>query len=505
MSNKTDKVTQEQINRVAWDACGTFRGAVDPTQYKDYILVMLFLKYMSDAQKAHRAELIEKYGDDKVRLTRALERARFQLPSGSTFDDLYKMRDEDNIGERINKALEAIEDKNRAKLEGVFRNIDFNSETIGAAKERNRRLKSLLENFAKPELDLRPSRVDADVIGECYIYLISRFASDSGRAAGEFYTPKTLATLLARIVSPQKGDTIFDPSCGSGSLLLEAAKETKSRDFALFGQEINGATWALARMNMFLHGQDSAVIKWCNTLTEPALVESGRLMQFDRIVANPPFSLDKWGFEEAANDRFNRFHRGIPPKSKGDYAFVSHIVESLKPGSGKAAIIVPHGVLFRGEAEGRIRQKLLEENLIDAVIGMPSNMFTTAAIPVAILVVDRSREKGGVNHKRNDVLFIDASRDYLENKKQVSLSDGQQKKIVDAYLSRAEVEKYSHAATFEEIKENDFNLNIPRYVDTFEAEAVVDIAKVQQEILDLEKKQAELRVKMNQYLKELGL
>jgi type I restriction enzyme M protein len=505
MSNKTDKVTQEQINSVAWDACGTFRGAVDPTQYKDYILVMLFLKYMSDAQKAHRAELIEKYGDDKVRLTRALERERFQLPSGSTFDDLYKMRDEDNIGERINKALEAIEDKNRAKLEGVFRNIDFNSETIGAAKERNRRLKSLLENFAKPELDLRPGRVDADVIGECYIYLISRFASDSGRAAGEFYTPKTLATLLARIVSPQKGDTIFDPSCGSGSLLLEAAKETKSRDFALFGQEINGATWALARMNMFLHGQDSAVIKWCNTLTEPALVENGRLMQFDRIVANPPFSLDKWGFEEAANDRFNRFHRGIPPKSKGDYAFVSHIVESLKPGSGKAAIIVPHGVLFRGEAEGRIRQKLLEENIIDAVIGMPSNMFTTAAIPVAILVVDRSREKGGVNHKRKDVLFIDASRDYLENKKQVSLSDGQQKKIVDAYLSRAEVEKYSHAATFEEIKENDFNLNIPRYVDTFEAEAIVDIAKVQQEILDLEKKQAELRVKMNQYLKELGL
>jgi type I restriction enzyme M protein len=287
--------------------------------------------------------------------------------------------------------------------------------------------------------------------------------------------------------------------------LLEVSKEVGSLDFALFGQEVNGATWALARMNMFLHGQDSAVIKWCNTLTGPELVESGRLMQFDRIVANPPFSLDKWGAEDAENDRFNRFRRGVPPKGNADYAFVSHIVESLKPGSGKAAVIIPHGVLFRGGAEGRIRQKLLEENVIDTVIGMPAGMFSSVGIPVAIIIIDRSREPGGANAKRKDVLFIDASRDYLENKKQVTLSDAQEKKIVETYVSRKTIEKYSHAATFDEIKENEFNLNIPRYVDTFEAEAVVDIAKVQQEILDLEKKQAELRVKMNQYLKELGL
>ena len=313
-----------------------------------------------------------------------------------------------------------------------------------------------------------------------------------------------MSRLLARLAGAKKGMTIFDPACGSGSLLLEAAKQADEKDFALFGQEVNGSTWALVRMNMFLHGQDSAVIKWCNTLTAPELVENGRLMKFDRIVANPPFSLDKWGFEEAENDRFNRFHRGVPPKSVADYAFVSHIVESLKPGSGKAAIIVPHGVLFRGAAEGRIRQKLLEENLIDAVIGLPAGMFSSTGIPVAILVIDRSREQGGANAKRKDVLFIDASRDYLENKKQVTLSDAQEKRITDVYVSREAIEKYSHAATFDEIKENDFNLNIPRYVDTFEAEAVVDIAKVQQEILDLEKKQAELRVKMNQYLKELG-
>ena len=475
MSKSSTKVTQDQINAAAWKACDTFRGAVDPTQYKDYILVMLFLKYISDTHKAHRAELIEKYGDDKVRLTRALERERFQLPNGSSFEELHKARGESDIGERINKALEAIEDKNRSKLEGVFRNIDFNSETLGRPAERNRRLKALLEDFAKEELDLSPGRVDVDVIGECYIYLISQFASDAGKKAGEFYTPAVMSRLLARLAGAKKGMTIFDPACGSGSLLLEAAKQADEKDFALFGQEVNGSTWALVRMNMFLHGQDSAVIKWCNTLTAPELVENGRLMKFDRIVANPPFSLDKWGFEEAENDRFNRFHRGVPPKSVADYAFVSHIVESLKPASGKAAIIVPHGVLFRGAAEGRI------------------------------LVIDRSREQGGANAKRKDVLFIDASRDYLENKKQVTLSDAQEKRITDVYVSRDAIEKYSHTASFDEIKENDFNLNIPRYVDTFEAEAVVDIAKVQQEIVDLEKKQAELRVKMNQYLKELGL
>lgn len=505
MSKPSDKVTQDQINAAAWKACDTFRSAVDPTQYKDYILVMLFLKYISDTHKAHRAELMEKYGDDSVRLARALERERFQLPNGASFEELHKARGESDIGERINKALEAIEDKNRAKLEGVFRNIDFNSETLGRPAERNRRLKALLEDFNKPELDLSPGRVDVDVIGECYIYLISQFASDAGKKAGEFYTPAVMSRLLAKLADPKKGMTIFDPACGSGSLLLEAAKQADEKDFALFGQEVNGSTWALVRMNMFLHGQDSAVIKWCNTLTAPELVENGHLMQFDRVVANPPFSLDKWGFEDAQNERFNRFHRGVPPKSVADYAFISHIVESLKPGSGKAAIIVPHGVLFRGAAEGRIRQKLLEENLIDAVIGLPAGMFSSTGIPVAILVIDRSREQGGANAKRKDVLFIDASRDFLENKKQVTLSEAQEKRITDVYVSREAIEKYSHAASFDEIKENDFNLNIPRYVDTFEAEAPVDIAKVQEEIFALEKKQAELRVKMNQYLKELGL
>lgn len=506
MSSPTTQVAQADINRAAWSACDTFRGAVDAGQYKDYILVMLFLKYISDTHRAHRADLAKKYGDDKVRLARALELERFQLPAGASFYDLHAARNETDIGERINKALEAIEDKNRSKLEGVFRNIDFNSEAnLGKPSDRNRRLKSLLEDFNKPELDLSPGRVDEDVIGECYIYLISQFASDAGKKAGEFYTPKVMSRLLAQLAAPQKGHTIFDPSCGSGSLLLEAAKVTGGKDFALFGQEVNGATWALARMNMFLHAQDSAVIKWCDTLNSPELVEGNRLMQFDRVVANPPFSLDKWGHEEAKSDAFGRYARGVPPKSVADYAFVSHIVASLKPKTGRAAVIVPHGVLFRGAAEGKIRQALLEENLIDAVIGLPEGMFTSTGIPVAILVIDRSREKGGANEGRKDVMFIDASRDFVEGKKQNTLSDEHIAKVLGAYKARKDVEKYAHSASFDEIKENDFNLNIPRYVDTFEAEAPVDIAKVQREILELEKKQAELREKMNKYLKELGL
>ena len=247
-------------------------------------------------------------------------------------------------------------------FEGVFRNIDFNSEAnLGRVKDRNRRLKNVLEDFAKPALDLRPSRVTEDIIGECYIYLISRFASDAGKKAGEFYTPSAVSRLLAKLAAPKPGDTICDPACGSGSLLIRAAEEVGSENFALYGQEVNGATWALARMNMFLHAKDAARIEWCDTLNSPALVEGDHLMKFDVVVANPPFSLDKWGAENADTDQFKRYWRGIPPKSKGDYGFITHMIEIAKRQSGRVAVIVPHGVLFRGGAEGRIRQALIEE------------------------------------------------------------------------------------------------------------------------------------------------
>lgn len=513
------KIDQKDINNAAWAACDTFRGVVDPAQYKDYILVMLFVKYISDVWKDHYEEYRKQYGEDDARIRRKLERERFVLPMAelkdhvtgevtdrflADFYSLYERRSAANIGELINIVLDAIEEANKSKLEGVFRNIDFNSEgNLGKPKDRNRRLKMLLEDFHKPQLDMSPSRVSEDVIGNTYIYLIERFATDAGKKAGEFYTPHKVSELVAKLAGPAPGDRICDPACGSGGLLIEAAREVGDRNYALFGMESNGSTWALARMNMFLHGADSARIEWCDTLTSPALVENDRLMKFNVVVANPPFSLDKWGAEEAESDRYNRFWRGVPPKSKGDWAFISHMVEAALEKEGRISVVVPHGVLFRGGAEGRIRQKMIEENLLDAVVGLPGNLFPTTSIPVAILVFDRSREKGGANHSCKNVLFIDASRDYLSGKNQNALIDEHIRKIVETVEAWEDVEKYARLATFEEIKENDFNLNIPRYVDTFEEEEEIDIDAVQREIEQLEKELVEVRVKMAQKLKEI--
>ncbi len=497
-----ESIKQQDVNNAAWAACDTFRGVMDAAGYKDYILVMLFLKYISDVWKDHYEDYRKQYGDDDVRIRRKLERERFILPKEASFYDLYEKRNEANIGELINIGLDAIETANKSKLEGVFRNIDFNSEAnLGRTKDRNRRLKMLLEDFNKPQLDMRPSRISEDVIGNVYIYLIERFASDAGKKAGEFYTPHKVSELVAKLCKPKVGARICDPSCGSGGLLIEAAKAVGDRNHSIYGMEVNGSTWALCRMNMFLHGADSARIEWCNTLTSPTLVENDRLMKFDNIVANPPFSLDKWGADEAEADTYNRFWRGVPPKSKGDYAFVSHMIEAAVEKEGRVAIVVPHGVLFRGAAEGRIREKLINDNLLDAVIGLPGNLFPTTSIPVAILIFDRSREKGGRNERRKDVLFIDASQDYQPGKNQNTLMDEQLEKILNVYEAREEVEKYAYLASYDELKENDFNLNIPRYVDTFEEEAEIDIEAVQQEIESLEGELAEVRNKMAGLLK----
>ena len=256
---------------------------------------------------------------------------------------------------------------------------------------------------------------------------------------------------------------------------------------------------------MFLHAKDAARIEWCDTLNSPTLIEGDQLMRFDVVVANPPFSLDKWGAEHATDDPFKRFLRGIPPKSKGDYAFITHMVEIAKRQSGRVAVIVPHGVLFRGGSEGEIRKKFIEENLLDAVIGLPANLFTTTGIPVAILVFDRAREHGGTNEKRKDVFFIDASREYTSAKTQNILEETHIAKIIETYRARKEVKKYSHKTTIKEIAENDFNLNIPRYVDTFEPEAKIDLQAVQNQIRDIEHQLGETREKMNLFLKELGI
>ena len=500
----TDTIRQQDVNAAAWAACDTFRGAVDPAQYKDYILVTLFVKYVSDIWAEHYEQYREQFGDDEERIRRRLDRERFVLPLGASYYDLYKQRNEDTIGELINEALYALEDANKAKLAGVFRNIDFNSDAnLGRIKDRNRRLKQLLKDFHEPELDLRPSRVSEDVIGNTYIYLIERFATDAGKKAGEFYTPHAVSQLVARLAAPEPGNTICDPACGSGGLLIEAARAIGDGDYALYGMEVNGSTWALARMNMFLHNADSADIEWCDTLNSPALVEGDRLKRFDVVVANPPFSLDKWGAEEAAHDRYNRFWRGVPPKSKGDWAFITHMVEVAREREGRVAVVVPHGVLFRGAAEKRIRQHMIEENLLDAVIGLPAGLFPTTGIPVAILVFDRAREKGGARADRSDVVFIDASKEFAPGKAQNTLTAEHIERILGAYQTRADADKHAHVAPIDEIVENDFNLNIPRYVDTFEEPEPIDIVAVQAEIEQLEAELAEVRAKMAEIMKEM--
>ncbi len=495
-----EEIRQDEINSIAWKACDTFRGVVDPSEYKNYILVFLFIKYLSDVWKDKLTKCKEEFGSDQERVSRRMSRERFVLPDKCDFDYIYSMRTETNIGEIINHALEEIEEANKLKLEGVFRNIDFNSEgNLGEPKDRNKRLKNLIEDFNDSRLDLRPSKINnKDIIGNTYMYLIERFASDAGKKGGEFYTPDEVSILLAKLLKPNEGARICDPTCGSGSLLIHVGEEVPNSNFSLYGQESNGSTWALCKMNMFLHEMDGARIEWGDTLGNPKLIENDRLMKFDVVVANPPFSLDKWGAEDASADKYNRFHRGVPPKSKGDYAFITHMIETAVEGTGKVGVIVPHGVLFREGAEGKIRRQFIEANLLEAVIGLPQNLFFGTGIPAAILVFNKGRTA-------KDVIFIDASQEYETGKNQNKLTCDNINKIVETYVKGETIDKYSHRATYEEIVENDYNLNIPRYVDTFEEEAEIDIVAVQNEITSLESELIEVKHQMGKYLEELGL
>lgn len=508
----SEKVTQEQINSVLWQAADTFRGKIDSSTYKDYILTMLFVKYLSDSYKEKVEEFTKRYDGNEQRIQRALSRERFVLDEESTFDYLYSKRNDPEIGEIINKALEKIENENAGKLRGVFRNIDFNSEAIlGKTKERNAMLRSLLEDFN--QLPLRPSQLGGeDIVGNAYQYMIGLFASDAGKKGGEFYTPAEVSELLARLVKPQENDRVYDPTCGSGSLLIKVAKQVPNGKVAIYGQERNGATHSLALMNMYLHGIDDAKIEWGDTLANPLHLEDGKLMKFQVIVANPPFSLDKWamGFAgegstdkkfkmEASLDPHRRFEWGVPPASKGDYAFVQHMLYSLAE-DGRMATILPHGVLFRGGSEGKIRKQIIDLNLLDAVIGLPEGLFYGTGIPACIMVFRKDRT-------RKDVLFIDASGEeqYEKGKNQNKLREQDIEKIVDTYEKRETIDKYSYVASLDEIKENDYNLNIPRYVDTFEEEEPVDMEAVKENIANIKREIQKVEAQMEKYLKELGL
>lgn len=507
--------TRNEIERVLWKACDSFRGKIDSSRYKDYILSMLFVKYLSDVSIEKRAEYAKQYDGDEARIARAMSRERFALENNSTFGYLYENRNDNEIGQKINIALSSIEEHNSGKLRNVFRAIDFNSEVdFGNVKQKNAILRNLLEDFNG--LDLRPSQLDtSDIIGDAYEYMISTFASDAGKKGGEFFTPSQISTLISMLVEPKENDRIYDPACGSGSLLLKAYKRVPTGKAAIYGQEANAQTWALCVMNMFLHGVDDARIWQGDTLANPMNIENDSLMKFQVVVANPPFSLDKWdsGFLSNANsgdkkqekmqaslDIYKRFDWGVPPSSKGDYAFVLHMLHSLDEENGRMAVVLPHGVLFRGANEGKIRQKLIEFNLLDAVIGLPANLFYGTGIPACILVFKKNRPT-------TDVLFIDASGEgnFEKGKNQNILRDCDIQKIYDTYRKRENIDKYSYVATEDEIRKNEYNLNIPRYVDTFEEEEPIDIDTVKRNIAEIEAELSEVRAQMDKYMEELGV
>ncbi len=523
--SETKNITQSEVNKAVWAACDTFRGVISADTYKDFILTMLFLKYISDVYKDEYNKLVTQYGgsgNENPELIHAMmSKQRFVLPEGASFWNLYEKRYEAGNGERIDKALHAIEEANGSKLKNVFQDISFNTDRLGQEKQKNDLLRHLLEDFGKDILNLSTERVGSlDIIGNAYEYLIKHFAAGSGATAGEYYTPPEVSTLLATVLEPVEGDQICDPCTGSGSLLLKCGamvrKNTGSKKYALFGQEAIGSTWALAKMNMFLHGEDNHRIEWGDTIRNPLLLDKdgSGLLHFDVVTANPPFSLDKWGHEDASSDPYGRFRRGVPPKTKGDYAFISHMIETLKPESGRMGVVVPHGVLFRASSEGKIRQQLIEENLLDTVIGLPEKLFFGTGIPAAILIFKKKKHDdvhGSTNAAgagragaANNVLFIDASREFKSGKNQNQLTDDNIQKIIDTYKARESVDKYAYLASFDEIKENDFNLNIPRYVDTFEEEAEIDLVAVRTERVQLQSELKTLEAEMEGYLKELG-
>ena len=496
-------LTQQELNKKLYAAADSSRIQLDGGVYKDYVLTMLFFKYLSDLSKKHNEEYKKRFGADTARIEEKMKLDRFYLPPKSSFDYIYNIQEQDNIGEEINKVLHRIAEANREKLEGVFW-VDFNSEAIlGKYTQRNKMIRHLLHDFH--DIDL--TELNEDVIGSSYMYMIEKFGADAGKKAGEFFTVTSVARLLARLAQPKEGARICDPCLGSGNLLLLTGEEVEkqgSKNYMLYGQESTGSTYQLARMNIFLHGKDSARLEWGDTLNNPALIENDKLMKFDIIVSNPPFSLKKWGAENAEGDKYNRFFRGIPPQDKGDFAFISHMVETAKPKTGRVAVIVPHGVLFRGGAEGRIRQALLEENIIDAVIGLPAGLFQTTGIPVAILIIDRSREKGGANEKKKDILFIEASKEFAQGKAQNILEEKHANKIVETYTKRKETAKFSRLVQPKEIQENDYNLNITRYVDTFVEEEQIDITATIAEIKKIDPELRKLEKEMEGYLKQLN-
>jgi type I restriction enzyme M protein len=493
-----EKLTRDKLEGYLWSAADILRGSIDSSDYKNYILGMLFLKRLSDRFE----EECEALQGNRNADPEDPDEHDFFVPKKARWAELQKVAT--NIGEALNKACAALEEKNPKTLEGVLGGIDYNDERrLGDNRNRDNVLSRLVRHFSR--VNLRNANLsEPDLLGRAYEYLIERFADDAGKKGGEFYTPKKVVELIVAILQPQAGMRICDPTAGSAGMLIAAAHFVEDhggnpKNLGLFGQEKNLGTWALSKMNLLLHNLPGARIEKGDTIRDPKLLEGGELMLFDRVIANPPFSLDDWGREVAETDPLGRFRFGIPPKTKGDLAFVQHMIATTNK-TGMVGVVMPHGVLFRGAAEGEIRKGMLEEDLVEAVIGLPPNLFYGTGIPAAILVLTRDKKPA----RKGKVLFVEASREFKEGSAQNYLRDEDVKKIAATVAAFKDVDKYARVVAVEEIAKNDWNLNISRYVETAEAAEKVDVAAAIAKLRELEKKRREAEARMNGFLKELG-
>lgn len=492
----TAQITLPELQRHLWKSADILRGSIDAADYKHYIFGLLFYKRLCDVWQEEYDQLMADYGDEELAIME--DSHRFHVPQGSFWHEVRQSSVD--IGERLNVAFRAIEDSS-PRVKGVFADVDF------ANKERfpDALIEALMVHFEALG-PLTNERVDANMLGDAYEYLIAQFADDAGKKGGEFYTPKQVVRLMAEILRPEPGMTIYDPACGAGGMLLVCWKYLEDqgenpKSLTLYGQEKNLNTWAIAKMSLLLRNIDDANIERGDTLLDPKLLnEDGTLKQFDMVLANPPFSLKNWGQKVwKEGDPFGRDVYGVPPKSYGDFAFIQHMVASLKP-TGRMAVVVPHGVLFRGGAEGRIRTRLLEADLIEAVIGLGPNLFYGTGIPAAVLVINKNKAP----ERRDRVLIVNGEKQFEEGKNQNNLADEHVARLAGAFHAFEEQELLARVVEVSELAENDYNLNLSRYVQTDPPPPPIDVAAEVQKLRELTTRRAAAEAEMNAYLKELG-